>query len=534
MGFSTSARSRLAAGLAVASLVVAACGSSTATPTAAPATTGPTTAPVTAAPVATPIVGDVLTVAELSTPDGLDPVKIQGNADFTALAYDSLLYLTSDGVVKPMLAESWKMSNGNKQMDITLRAGVKFSDGTALDAAAVKASLDYARDAGGAQASYLAGSTIEATGALTVTIKLTDPDPILPYMLTQNWGIGSVICPAALKDPKTIDAQHASCGAGPYVFDPAQTVAGDTYTYTANPTYYDATRQHFKKIVIKVMADEQAAVNGATTGQIDMYKGSYSGVEAAKTAGLQVVGVPTIAVGLLLLDRNGTIAKPLADVKVRQAIEYAIDREAVTTALKTGGGPAYETVPEGADGYSTKDAKLYAYNIDKAKELLAAAGYANGFEMEVLAPTFAGFGTMAEAIQGQLAKVGITLKLVPVTDGPAWIGGIMSKKTPASGGPVQANPMYIQAREWLPNSMPFNPFNCSDEQLNTLYAQAAAADDAARAAIDVQIEEYILENALWVPVSWTPIEFFGVAKIGGLAVSAGNPTPNISDLYLTK
>ncbi|MEV6349190.1 ABC transporter substrate-binding protein [Actinoplanes sp. NPDC051851] len=474
-----------------------------------------------------------LTFGEQQAPPSLNPGSIDvGFVDFTMLSYEPLFYQNPDGTVGPALAESWKYAGeGNKQLDVVLRGGVTFSDGDPVDADAVIASLEYSRDSQGNQSHLLAGATFVKTGDTTFSIKLATPDPVLPTILTQAYGIGQIISPKGLAKPADLTLANATHGAGPYVFDPAQSVSGDHYTYTANPAYYARDRQHYRKVVIRIIQNQQAAVNAAQTGQLDVFKGDYSFAAQARSAGLQVVANPAIMNGLNLIDRDGTIAEPLADLRVRQAINYAIDRDAVTKALLGEYGTAtQQTVVEGADGYSAKLADRYPYDPAKAKQLLAEAGYPDGFELPVLAAVFAGFKDMGEAIAGQLAQVGIVLKVDTMTDLPSYIDNSTNGKYPAVVFGYPSYPIYLQGKDlFLPGSKSFNGFGTADAKLDALWAKAAAAPDTERAALDVQIEEYLVENAWYAPVSYTPVMYFARTTVSGVATSVGAPFASPTD-----
>lgn len=485
-----------------------------------------------------PVAGDTLTIAEQEAASTMNPATVDtAFVDYTMPAYDPLIYRASNGTLQPALATSWTyVGAGNKRLDIRLRPGVRFSDGSPVTAAAVQASLDYARKAEGDQAQYLAGATITATGRLTLTIRLAAPNPMLPALLSQAYGIGQIIGPKALAHPAGLTAAHTSDGAGAYVFDPAQSVAGDHYTYTANPDYYEKARQHYRKIVIRVIANQQAVVNALKTHQVDVAKGDFTTATQAKSAGLQVVSLPVVWTGLNLIDRSGTVAKPLRDVRVRQAVNYAIDRKAVTNALVAGYGRATdETVIPGGDGYAAEDADRYPYDPAKAKRLLAAAGYPKGFDLSVLAVHFAGIDTMAEAVAGQLAAVGIRVHLTTVNDAQTYVTDETDHRYPAVAVGYGQQPVYQEGQGlFLPAAKVFNGFGTTAPELSAWYAQASAAAPAARAALDTRIEDYLVRNAWFAPVAFTPVFYYAQDRIGGVHVSPGAPVASPLDWYQTK
>jgi ABC-type transport system substrate-binding protein len=517
---------RIARALAlVCCLVAAGCGGGS---TASKGTTGK------------PIPGGTLTVAVQSAPNSLDPGTVDAAfSHFTGLAYDPLIYQASDGSLQPDLATSWKfVGSGNRQLDLTLRSGVTFSDGGTLTAAGVKSSLDYASKAPGAQASYLGSvKSIDVTGPMSLSIKLSTDNPMLPNILDQYSGVGQIISPKALTKPKSLSVSSTSAGAGPYVYDPGASVAGDHYTYDASKGYFEPARQHYKKIVLRVIANQQAAANALKTGQVDAVVGGDPSVaNQVKAAGLNVTSVPFVWQGLDLLDRDGEVSKPLGDVRVRQAINYAIDRPTVAKAvLGDYGVPTNQVVVQGADGYSAAGATKYNHDPAKAKQLLSEAGYPNGFTLPVLAIKFAGIDTMAEAMQSQLAKVGITVKLTTVTDANTYVAEATSKKFPAMAVGYGAQPIYLEGQGlFLPTAAVFNAFKSSSPMLSSLYEQAAAAAPAHRADLDRQIQDFLIDNAWFAPVAFSPVLYFSRANLGGLKVSGASPIANPLDWYDTK
>jgi peptide/nickel transport system substrate-binding protein len=520
------------AAVAAVSIVLAGCGGKASQQAASGGSTSSTAAAGTA------VAGGTLTIGEQQAPPSLNPGNLDlGFVDFTMLAYEPLFYVAPDGTVQPGLAQSWHYAGtGNRELDITLRSGAKFSDGSPVTGAAVAASLDYARNSQGDQSHYLTGATISATGPLTLSIKLAQPDPVLPYLLTQAYGIGQIIGPKGLASPSGLTPDNPSDGAGPYIFDPSASVAGDHYTYAANPDFYDKSSQHFKKIVIQIFSNEQAAVNAAETGQVDIFKGDYTSAAQAKAAGLQVVATPAIMEGLYLIDRDGAVAKPLADIRVRQAINYAIDRAAVTKALLGSyGATTDETVVPGGDGYSADDANYYSYDPSKAKQLLTAAGYAHGFTLNVVTAVFAGFSTMAQAIAGQLAKVGIQLHVTTVTSITTLVNDETDRQYPATSIGFQEEPMYLEGLDlFMPGSKVFNGFGTSSTELSGMWNRAAAADAQTRATLDQQIEHYLVQNAWFAPVSFTPVAYYARPGYAGVETSAGAPFASPLAWYATK
>jgi ABC-type transport system substrate-binding protein len=488
---------------------------------------------------AQPVPGDTLVIGVQAPPSSLNPATVDvAFSEYTSIAYESLFYRAPDGTIQPSLAESWEyVGEGNTQFDITLRDGVTFTDGNPVDAEAVKASLEYGIGAGGSNAPSLAMVTsIEVTGPLTLSITMSAPNPMLPELLTPKYALGQIISPTGLADPEALTVENPSQGAGAYILNPGDTVAGDHYTYDANPDFFDPSRQHYEQIVIQVIADQQAAMNALQSGQIDITAGSAETVSLAEGAGLQIAQTPFVWQGLNLIDRGGEVSEPLGDVRVRQAVNYAIDRETVSMALLGEYGVPTATVTvEGGDGWSEAAATRYPYDPDMARQLLTEAGYPDGFELDVLSVRFAGIDLMAEAVAGQLAEVGIDVNLNHVTDVGAYIGGATDHSYPAVAVGYGAQPMFIMGPGLFLASAPiFNGFATDSPELAQLYADAAAAPPEERAALDMQMQQYLVDEAWFAPVAFSPVFYYARTDLGGLSVSPEAPTADPLDWYDTE
>lgn len=467
--------------------------------------------------------GATLTIAQAAPPNTLDPAKInQAYEWYVNLAYDPLIFWGPNGTAQPGLATSWRyVGTGNRVFDLTLRRDVKFSDGSALTAQAVKASLDYQAKAGGQAAPYLAGKQFTVTGPQSLRITSAAPDPLLPRELSQDYLAGNIISPKALKDPAKLGT--TTDGAGPYVLQAKDTAAGDHYTYSPNPYYWNKAAVHYRTVTIKVIQNSNSALDALKTGQVDLVNGDYTTASAAASSGMQVKYAPQVFVGISLIDRDGKLARPLANLQVRQALNYAVDRTAITSALfGKYGTPTQQTVCPGQDGYLS--ATPYTYNPGKAKKMLAAAGYPNGFNLPVVTTSFFGISNVDQAIASQLSKVGVNLKLTTQSIVNQYVQDMVAAKYPAAGIGYGCQPIYLEGPGlFLPSAATFNPFKSADPSLQPLYAKAAAANDADRAAIDRQIEQRLVQQAWFLPVALSPVFYFTRPGVEGVAPTAGQP-----------
>lgn len=491
---------------AVASLALAACGGQA---TSSPATGSGKT-------------GDVLTVGfGIQAPETLNPALAPQNyAWFEELAYEPLIVQLSDGNLAPGLATSWSYAGtGNTSFVLHLRPGVKFSDGSTLTAQGVADDLRYATSSAGQMSAFLTGDTFTATGPLTVTIKTAEPNPDFPEMLTQDDVIGDVISETGLHSPSLLGTR--TFGAGPYMLDPSQTVAGSQYTYVPNPRYYDKAAVHWKKVVIKVITDPQSMLSALTTGQVQVANGDPTTIAAAKKAGLTVTNTPDLWLGVTLADRGGSLVKPLAALDVRQALNYATGRSAISSALFPGTGtPTSQLIVPGGYGYEASLTNAYPYDVSKAKQLLAAAGYPHGFTMGIVTGEYGGMNLVAEALAQQWKQAGITLQVTDYANSNQYYAAAFGAKFPAFMTVFGQIPTWIEGPSLFLPPASYNPFHTASAPLTALYAQESRSSGAEQARLDQQIEAYLVSQAWFVPVVTIGLPYYSTKAVTGTGTSA--------------
>jgi len=476
-------------------------------------------------------VGGTLTVAYASVPQTLDPAKtVQNNSLYQALAYQPLIVRRSDGTLQPGLATSWRyVGSDNTQLELQLRSGVKFSDGSSLTAQNVVDHFEYVLKAGGQFVPLFAGDKFTATGPLTVVIKSPKPNPDLPTLLTQDDVVGGIISPVGLQDKAKLGGQ--TFGAGPYKLDPGATVAGDHYTFVQNPHYYDKPSVHWTKVVVRAITNPQATLNAMKTGQVDFAVGDASTLAAARQAGLTVAMTPLLWTGVTLADRNGTMSKPLADVRVRQALNYATDRQAIASALfRDGGRPTSQLTVPGGYGYDSTLDDAYPYDVGKAKQLLADAGHPDGFALKIVTADYQSMNLVAQALAQQWKKVGVTLEITDRANANQYFSDAFGPKYPAFMTIFGQQPIWTEGPSlFLPSAL-FNPFHTASPELQSLYDQAAKATGSAKEKADQQVEAWLVHQAWFVPVVATGLPYYGTKKVTGIAVSPKAPLASIYEV----
>jgi len=442
-----------------------------------------------------------LTVAFQSAPATLDPGRLNngGNgAQYSALAYDSLIYWAPNGDYLPGLATSWKYLDASNQIfQLTIRPNVKFSDGATLTAQDVVNSIEYDAQGSTTAASYLGNlATATATGPLTVVLTFKQPQPDLETIFDQDNMAGDVISPQGLATPTALGT--TTDGTGPYMIDPTQTVTGSTYVYVQNPNYWNASLVRFKEVVVDVIASDTSAIAAMQTGQADFFGGSYSDVSAAKAAGLDLYKESGVFATIWTNDYTGKIVKALRNVKVRQAMSYAINRPAIAKALYGSyAQPNDEISTPGFTGYvpGTKWLDYYTYNLKKAKALMKSAGYAKGFTMTLIGVNYQGYLQITEAVASELAAIGIHVKIKEFATFGEYVTAFLSGKY--AGGDIQygTQPMSIESTAIFAKDGLFNVEKNSNPKLLALVAKGNSTHGAVSNAYYQQAMELWIQGA---------------------------------------
>jgi peptide/nickel transport system substrate-binding protein len=471
--------------------------------------------------------GSQLSLQFPGPPISLDPAKAGngGSAMFVSLAYDPLIYLSGGGQLVPDLATKWGFTDhSNEVFELTLRSGVTFSDGSALDAKAAAASMNYFLHAGGGLVGNVGPvANVEAVSSSTVRITYKAPTPEAALTLTQYNGMGNLIGPKGLADPQSL--LTSSDGTGQFTYDGADSVADSRYVYKKNPHYFEPSAQHFDSTTVRVINNPNAVLSAAQTGQVQFASGSAASAATAQRSGLKIVSAPFFNWSLNLVDRQGAVCPALADVRVRQAIALAFDRPAIAKAMAGSYASASDQVLlPGTDGYDSGIG--YGYNVAKAKSLLAQAGYPNGFKITILTESVLDVNnTYSQAIVDALGAIGINATLQVQTTGIAqFTADSLSKKYAAVIFPTAGTTMS-ELDSQISNSL-FNPFGSSDSQLDSIMQQAATASSAEARTAQYKLASQRLQALAWtVPIFATQSVYYTAAGLENFQASVLNPNP---------
>ena len=333
-----------------------------------------------------------------------DPVVSGSGAQFRelSLVYASLTRTDEKGNAVPDLAKSWDYNSRGDQITFHLRPGLKFSDGTPVDATAVKDAVERAKKQ---KNSALFGDltsikSVDAEG-LNAIVHLTQVDYQIPQLLGER--VLQIASPKAAASPTKLDQNPV--GAGPFVV--TQLVPGTKVVLKKNPDYWDAKNIHIDHVELTSAPDASTVVSGLQTGVYNFADIAPSQADAAKKAGLDVFVQPGFNASNISLNTNKA---PFDNDKVVDAVRYAVNRQEFVDKLTFGYGEATDQpFPKGYVAYDPKSADAYPYDPAKAKKLLAEAGYKSGdIKLNLVIPAE---DPQAEIVQSQLAKVGITVTI---------------------------------------------------------------------------------------------------------------------------
>lgn len=362
-------------------------------------------------PQPTAVVEKDLAIAAVSGPNSLDPAQlVDGQQMFVwGAILDTLLTKENNtGELVPNAAESWEYNEDGTELTLKIRQGMTFSSGDPVDAHAVVATmLRNKNTAGIVQVKYSAVTDVEATDDYTVVVTFDRFDPQFLTNLTQSTG--------AIGDPATMDDERTATdpiGSGAFVLDVEKTVPGSSYVLTKRDDYWNADAVPFSTLTVRVLQDPTASFNALQAGEIN-----------AATVQSQLLGqlgddysiqpIEAQAVAYLdILDRGGEKWPALGDVRVRQAINYAIDREGILSGLFGGSGLVTQQIfsPYG-EVYDESLNDTYEYDPEKGRELVEEAGFAG--ETFQIPSTF--LSTTVEATLSQAFEdIGLHLEWVPV------------------------------------------------------------------------------------------------------------------------
>ncbi len=457
----------------------------------------------------------------------LDPAESTNGCDNIVMhwIYGSLTDIDADGNPIPGLAESWELEG--RVFTLHLRAGVTFHDGTPFDAEAVKKGLEYLKRGEQTGEALRVVDEVEVVDDLTVRLLLEDDTgKVLPLILSQREGM--IVAPDSIdKD----SADQRPVGAGPYTFKGFE--PGRLISLRPNKLFYDPSHVTLPGIDFVQAPTGSAGVNALLAGDLDLIiiqEDSLERLERQDDVGV-ATALPTIAAPNYVVVQFRTGVPPFDNVLLRQAVNYAIDREEINDAVFLDRGQiAWMPFPEGTPSHDPTVAERYPHDPARARELLEEAGMPGGFEFDLYSP---GGGIpfldrSAELVQQQLKDVGITANIKRVTDIPTEYyvqrqGNAFLHSRPAQlDAPGQVIEQFGTGRFVAA----FN--GAENAELTDLATRARSTSDPAEfASLMHQAAAIIVDNALEAAIVFTPrnIAWDETRVAGDVRAPPGSCTP---------
>lgn len=439
---------------------------------------------------------DTLALAATLDNNSFDRAQLMiGNQlQFWSPVFDTLLVREPNGDIGPNLATEWSYNADGNVLNLKLREGVTFTDGTPFDGAAVKANLEYLKNGGG-QNSFMAApiDEVEVVSPTEVNLHLSEPDP----GLLQNLGVVG----GAMASPATLGVEGSAnnpIGSGPYVYDASVSVIGRQYVYNRNPDYWNAAAFPFERVTITPINDAVARLNALKSGQIDAGMSEARAVADAEANGLTVNRMDVDWFGLIIADREGKLVPALADVRVRKALNMAFDAKSILQFVELGFGRLSDQIyPSSSQAYVPELDEVYPFDPAAAKALLAEAGYPNGFEL--LLPDTNGFAAFYPIIEKYLKDIGITVKWEKVAPN-ATITELRSGKYPAYLFQFGYQGEWSEFRKFGFPDSPWNTSKVADPTYLQMLDEALYAKGDAQVALYKDLNRYMVENAFYAPM----------------------------------
>lgn len=418
--------------------------------------------------------------------DSLDPhnVEYAGTREVLFNVFEGLVKPTSEGEIEPAVASDFVISEDAAKITFTLRDGITFHDGSLVTAEDVKYSLERYANIQGEESVFSNMKEVVIASENTIEVYLHEPNTEFVYELT---------C-AVL--PKANEASFSTnpIGTGPFAFVSYQ--PGDALVVKKYAGYWKSGTPFLDEVTFKVVTDSKMAITYLNAGTVDIYQ--YLTADQASTINQNfniLEGSVNYVQGMFL----NNAAKPFDDVRVRQALYYAVDRDLINEMIFGGKSHIIGTnmIPASTKYYNADTEQMYTRDLEKAKALLKEAGYPNGFTFTITVPNnYAPHESTANIIVENLAEVGITAK-IELVEFTGWYANVYV------GREYEATVVAVDGR-LAPSSFfdknvstAFTNFtNYNNPQYDATYAKAVAeVEPEAKVGYYKQLQQILAEDA---------------------------------------
>jgi peptide/nickel transport system substrate-binding protein len=410
--------------------------------------------------------------------------------------YDGLAWIDDNGDIVPALAESWEVSDDGLSYTFKLRQGVKFHNGEDFTAEAVVATWETGKDPKNDYTdSYLRVSSVEAVDDYTVRLTSETPNPVFLTEVAAGWGI---VPPAYIREVGIDEFANNPVGTGPFKF--VERISGDRIVMEANPEYWEEGLPKVARLTYRVIPDSATRLAAIQTGEIHIAN-RLNADEVTTLEGsseVQVVSYPNDRVYYVGFKNIGNgVDTPIMDAKVRQALNYAVNRQAIIDAIFSGEANLISGFVVASNLGYDDSIQPYPYDPEKAKALLAEAGYAEGFQISMGCPAdgYVNINEVCLAIQRDLSAVGVEVDLEFKTTNTFW-----SEDRYGAVGPMYVDSWSSEIGEALPRLqgalIPGNTYNTwEDPKITELIEKiSATVDRDERAKLYGEIQKLMFDD----------------------------------------
>jgi len=412
---------------------------------------------------------------------------------------------------QPYLAESWETAADGLSVTLNLVKNATFHDGKPITSEDVAFSIMTIKENHPFKSMFAPVEAIETPDAHTAVIKLSQPHPALLLALSPAL---APIMPKHIyddgQDIKSHPANSAPVGSGPFML--SEFTPGEAVVMKKNPNFFIEGRPKLDEIIVRIIKDPSAVLIAMENGEADIYPfmaGSQEIKRLEKVDSLVITDQGYAAVGPLNWLAFNTKSEKLSDVRVRQAIAYATDREFITKALHRGvstpqRGPIIESSP-----FFDDTIEPYDVDLDKANALMAEAGFADGMDLTIdfIPGPKEQQQSLAEYLKSQLKKIGINVTVRAAPDFPTWAGRISSYDFELTmdvvfnwGDPVIGVHRTYLSSNIVPGVIWSNTQQYSNARVDELLTQAAVElDQAKRKELYSEFQQIVAQD---LPIYW--------------------------------
>jgi peptide/nickel transport system substrate-binding protein len=344
-----------------------------------------------------------------------DPVNLQQQQDcvMSRPVIESLARYDSSGKLVPWLASSWETDASALTMTIKLKSGIKFHDGADFNAEAVKFNLDRFKNSNRGEIKNI--KSVDVIDNNTVKLTLGSWDSTIDGAVL--YFAGNMISPQAFQKNGQAWCEKNPVGTGPFKF--VSWTRDVSIKYQKNPDYWQKGKPYLDNIEFSVISDTMVRMAALDKREIDVMErlDSKDVANFKANSKYNVVDLLFAGIGVVtVVPDSGHPGSPFANLKVRQALDYAIDKQAIVNTILMGNGIVASQYVDAKNWSYNSNVKALPYDVNKAKQLLAEAGYPNGFKFTIYAKNLSQDGQLATAIQGFLGKAGVTGEVSLMSD----------------------------------------------------------------------------------------------------------------------